>query len=462
MKQRVAQSTQSVKAIKMTFTTLKTTIFYLIIALLSGPLFANPPEKTPFNLKNFFIMPSKHPNSLAATAGQLTITGAGTIRFIQAFFYSDTGCSTLLGAASITDNSNGFPFTNGQTIRMNESAIYQLANNQNITTGDISCMRLFLNGSNQEPDGVSCQDFNDITCTGVTCTSNQTKTVSWVASPTKCINPFAYVTNGSDSTVLQCTIATSGGALSNCTSTGSDFSAPYGIAFNNNYAYIANNDVNEIMKCTLDASDGTFVADSCVDTGVTVDTPAGIALNTAYFYVVEGTVLKCTVNPSSGELTSCGTTASGVSDASTIAFNNGYAYLTNILVPSSTVYQCAVNASTGVLTDCTSTGSNFTFPNSIAINNGYAYVGNPTENSVTKCTIDTDGTFVTDSCASTGSSFSFPLGIAFNNGFAYIVNNPAATVNDTISKCTVGANGDLDPCAIDETGFSNPFAIAIF
>ncbi len=93
--------------------------------------------------------------------------------------------------------------------------------------------------------------------------------------------------------------------------------------------------------------------------------------------------------------------------------------------------------------------------------NPVAYITNGSTRTVLQCPIATSGGALSN-YISTGSSFSFPLGIAFNNGFAYIVNNPAATANDTISKCTVGANGDLDPCAIDETGFSNPFAIVIF
>ena len=93
----------------------KAKAFTVILALLgSASLFANnsdfraassnPPEKIQPNLKSFFELQPKK-DWLGASGGTLTVTNAGNMRFLQAFFYSDAGCSTVLGGASVIDNS---------------------------------------------------------------------------------------------------------------------------------------------------------------------------------------------------------------------------------------------------------------------------------------------------------------------------------------------------------------------
>ena len=62
----------------------------------------------------------------SSSGGQLTITGTGNIHYLQAFFYSNTACSTLLGQASVIDNGAGFQFSNGQTVSLNPSSTYKL------------------------------------------------------------------------------------------------------------------------------------------------------------------------------------------------------------------------------------------------------------------------------------------------------------------------------------------------
>ena len=179
-------------------------------------------------------------NPFTAAGGSLTITGSGTIRFIQAIFYSDTGCTNFLGAASAIDNVSGASFTSAQTIRLNSSSIYQLANNQSIATENIACMKLFLTGSNQSSQGISCQSFTDISCSGTQCTSAQTKNVTWSSNPTPCGTRYLYVPNTANNTVSKCAINNSSGLLSGCATTGSGFSSPRGIALNNYYAYVVN------------------------------------------------------------------------------------------------------------------------------------------------------------------------------------------------------------------------------
>ncbi len=414
-----------------------------------------------FSMHDYFITHKKN-NYLSAEAGQMTFTsGSGTIRFLQAFFYSDGACSTLLGEAAVVDNTTGFSFSSSATISFNDSSFYQLANNQGITTASINCMQVFINGGNESPEGVSCQTFDDFTCSGTTCTSSQNKNVSWAASPTFCAARYAYITNSGDDTLSKCDVSDEDGSLSSCASTGSGFSSPSGVALSNGHAYVSNNDVDTLALRTVTASDGSLSGSGT--TGSSFSTPSGITINAGYAYVANSTeVIKCTIKnttgtPPAGSLSSCAATASGVTSPSGIAINKGYAYIANIL--DNSVYQCTVNTSTGALSSCATTGSGFTFPNNIIVNNNFAYVSNPTQNTVTKCTVN-PSTGALSSCASTGSGFTFPNGLAISSGHAYIVNN---TGSETVSECDVDAStGAFSNCSIDESGFSNPIGIAIF
>jgi hypothetical protein len=182
--------------------------------------YAQPMENQPVTLQNLLTLQPEDMSNIMSNGGALTITGSGTIHFLQAFFYSDSSCTTLLGGASAINNVTGMTFSTGQTVNINSSSVYQLANNQGITTGNIACMQVFLNGSNLSPSGISCQSFTDETCTGTTCTSNQTKSVNWISNPTPCRTQYAYIPNRAPNTVSQCTVDSSTGALSSCGTTG--------------------------------------------------------------------------------------------------------------------------------------------------------------------------------------------------------------------------------------------------
>jgi hypothetical protein len=158
-------------------------------------------------LNSVFAIPSSHPNTqplqnslqrdwnqsilLKSHAAELIITGTGTMRFLQTFYYSDTACSNLLGFGSIIDNAKGYAFTSGQSVSLSSGAAYTLAVNAGITPADIACIRFYVDGGNQEAQGVSCQDFTDITCSGTTCTSQQSKAVNWVDNPTACSTRYS-------------------------------------------------------------------------------------------------------------------------------------------------------------------------------------------------------------------------------------------------------------------------------
>ena len=412
----------------------------------------------PVTLQNILTTQPEDMSDIMSSGGALTITGSGTIHFLQAFFYSDTGCTTLLGAASAIDNVSGMTFSSGQTVNINSSSVYQLANNQGITTGNIACMKIFLNGSNQSPDGISCQSFTDINCSGTDCVSNQTKSVSWASGPPACQSQYAYFTNFNNNTVSQCAVNSSTGTLSSCSTTGSGFQVPYGISIINGYAFIANAGASTVSKCSVNPSTGAL--SSCASTGSNFNAPSSATINGPYFYTENfnnSTIEQCSVNASSGALSSCNSTGSGFgAPQAGMSINNGYAYVPNSN-GNNTVSICSVSSSTGAFSNC-STTSGFTNPNGVTTSNGYAYVANYDNNTISLCTINSS-TGALSGCTTTGSGFSGPNGIGILNGYAYIENYS----NSTVSVCAVNSStGALSGCTTTGSGFSGPSGIGFF
>jgi hypothetical protein len=234
-------------------------------------------------------------------AGSITITGNGTIRFLQLTYYSDTSCSTLLGSGTILDNATGFKFSDGHTVLISAPAAYQLANDQGITPSDVACIKMYLDGGSQSPYGVSCQSFNDAVCDGSTCVSNQIKSVNWIENPAACTAYYAYVANKKNSTISKCLVSPEDGTLSECNTTGDNFKKPTGIALNNGYAAISNQQGNTITKCAVSASDGTL--SNCTSTGSGFNQPFEVLYDTAYVYASNknaSTISKCDVSPTDG------------------------------------------------------------------------------------------------------------------------------------------------------------------
>lgn len=395
--------------------------------------------------------------SLKASAGEITITGAGNIHFLQAFYYSDAACSNILGVASIIDNGRGFPFSNGQTVRFTSRAAYKLANDQHITTNDIACIKLYLDGGNQASNGASCQAFTDVSCSGTTCTSQQTKTVNWVSNPIACATRYIYVANKKGNTVSKCDISNEDGALGNCNSTGSEFNQPAGISINNCYASTANQKNNTVIKCMVNPNDGGF--SECAETGENFNRPFATLYNDSYVYITNyraSTVSKCKVVTTDGTFSDCITTGSGFKRPTGIRINNRYAYVANYT--RNTISKCLIDTATGEFSDCAITGSGFNRPAGIAVNNGYAYIGNSRSDLVLKCTVNPINGELSE-CASTGSGFNDPVGINIKNGYAYIGNQR----NNNVLKCLVDAStGAFSDCNETGSGFKQTREIYIY
>ena len=365
---------------------------YKKIVLLMIGLLSNVSALAMDNTLQHVLKQSWHPYrelSLGSSAGQLTITGSGTIRFMHLFFYSDAACSSRLGEASILGNSQGFSFTDEQSIKFNATSVYNLANNQGIATDNIACMQAYIDGGNQSASGISCQSFTDETCTGTTCTSNQIKTVAWESNPTLCATRHAYVANYGNKSVTKCTINDADGLFTDCATTGSDYNKPKSIGVNDAYAYVTNYNDKTVTKCNVSVSDGAL--SSCTSTGSDFNKPEGIGMSNGYVYVLNGsgdTVTKCGISLVDGALQNCASTGSDYSKPKGIGINNSYAYITNY--NNKTITKCDVSTSDGTLSNCASTGGSFNKPQGIELNNGYAYIALNAQSTITQCTVSPD------------------------------------------------------------------------
>ena len=421
------------------------------------------------------LIPNKNHN-LTSSGGQLTITGAGTIHYLQAFFYSDAGCTTLLGAASAIDNVQGKTFTSGETISLSPSSVYRLANNvatiQGFSTSSIACMKLYVDGGNQSADGVNCQSFTDETCSGTSCTSSQTKSVTWTSGPpTECATRYAYIANRAINTVTQCTVGAAG-ALTSCATelTLPSDTNPYAVAASNFIQYTmadASLGSEKSRYCPIIPSTGAFDTGNCISLSSLSHVPMSIAFNNKYAYITgqdTNTVYYYSVSPvftasSAVQLNNIGTTGSGLDTPGGIAINNGYAYITGD-TSATTVTKCNVSNATGAFSNCGPTGSGSSGLNNsdgIAIYNGYAYVTSRS-NFVAYCAVNSTSGALTN-CTSTGSAFDIPIGIAINNGYAYIANHDG----DSVTQCTVNSDGTLTGCSATLlSSLDGPFGIAIY
>ncbi|MCH9755985.1 MAG: hypothetical protein K0U37_02175 [Gammaproteobacteria bacterium] len=370
-------------------------------------------------------------------------------------------CSTLLGVTSVVDNADGFSFSSGQTVNFNSSAAYTLANNLGIATGNIACMKLFLNGSNQSNDGINCQDFTDMSCSGTTCTSSQTKSLSWDAAPDFCATRYFYNPNNNNSTVSKCIINDADGLLPVCTTTGDGFSFnnPRGITISSGYAYISQSGAGDnIIKCTYDGSDGSL--SNCAENVGSLSNVEGIAtLTNKYLYFANRgahQVRKCEIDSANGDLLGCAAVGTGFSQPIGISFNNGYIYVAN--VGGSHIRKCTVSLVDGTLSDCGAVGDGFSIPTAVLLNNGYIYVANYGPDTIRKCTVDAgDGSLT--SCSDVETGLSNPTGLVISHGYLYISNSG----NSTVRRCEVSSlDGTLSNCISVGSGFSGPQTNFIF
>jgi hypothetical protein len=95
----------------------------------------------------------------------------------------------------------------------------------------------------------------------------------------------------------------------------------------------------------------------------------------------------------------------------------------------------------GDLTGCASTGSGFANPADIVITGNHAYVTNSASDSVSLCTVTSDGGL--SGCVAMAGGFSAPYGVAVVGSFAYVAN----ATTGLVSLCQVGPDGTFGACA---------------
>jgi DNA-binding beta-propeller fold protein YncE len=295
------------------------------------------------------------------------------------------------------------------------------------------------------------------------CMFSVSDTTSKVISLNTSAQHYAYVTNSGNHTVSWCSIE-SAGTLSGCTSLGG-FNSPSSIALNLRlaWAYITNFLGSSVFLCTIDRTTGAL--STCISTGSGFSNPRAIALNPAktFAYITQDNMVQqCSINSATGILSGCSDSGgTGFTNASGIAINPAgtFAYVTGA---PDLVSRCIVNSTSGSLSGCVSTGTGFSDPARITLNaeGTFAYVTNSGTSDITVCSVD-NSTGDLGNCTITAAGvFNIFGNMAINESgsMAYVPNMNS----NFVSVCSVNSDGTLTAC-IDSggTGFNSPQGLAL-
>ncbi len=197
------------------------------------------------------------------------------------------------------------------------------------------------------------------------------------------LNPagtIAYlVTDSSNATtVKKCGIGIDG--ILTCSRTGEDFSGPSSIAIhpNGKFAYVTNAGSNSVSLCSVSSggeSEGELT--DCAVTGdIAFTMPSGIALNpsgtkayiTEVSFIFEAGFIVCSVNSTTGALSSCAPVDIEASNPGGVAvmLDGSRVFLTDSGLDD--VISCPLNSDGGIDGVCTTVGIGFSGPMGIALN----------------------------------------------------------------------------------------------
>jgi 6-phosphogluconolactonase (cycloisomerase 2 family) len=228
------------------------------------------------------------------------------------------------------------------------------------------------------------------------------------------------------------------------------------------FAYVANYNGQFVSICPITDPSTGALSNTCTSfasagsSGVTVNPAGTILYITNANNCPNSTVTSCTINNTDGSLSGCSTTA----DASfcyptAVAIHGNIAYVNNY--GNNTVSNCTIQ-SNGSLTGC----SVSTLPTIVGHNYGYdgvalnssgtlLYVtqaqsssGQPTAQNILACPVQ-NGAVVGASCVSyVEPSFNVTAGIALNslNSILYVANSG----NNVVSACILNADGSINTC----------------
>lgn len=274
--------------------------------------------------------------------------------------------------------------------------------------------------------------------------------------------PTYFYANEQQTKVLRCAASFDDGSLSGCGIVATGFQVPYGLTFTSSHVYIAdrgdtvNSVAGDLFVCPVNA-DGTF--GNCIPAATTgtFTAPNASAVSGNFLYVADsngGVIKYCAIDPVSGALSNCATTAQSAAVAldvpDGIAIVNGYAYIVDYRpnAANGNLTICSIDSITGALVACTQQpiGPN---PGGVTAYNGNLYIGT-TDDVISRCAINPlDGSV--PACVATdvtgSSSFSGVVGFGFVNGFAYVSGfGGASGTQGGIAYCPLDVSGGFASC----------------
>ena len=336
--------------------------------------------------------------------------------------YTATGCTSISNGYCIFSASNTTPATinlnNNSSVKSPRFAYVSSYDSAQLTLCSVAADGTFSNCNSLSGPGPNNNPANTFGAPESVAVNN--------------VGTFAYIADYY-SGVLQCSINSSNGSLSNCAVTANDgptIFEPESINLNPNgtFAYIGNySSSTALIKCSVNSVTGNL--NNCVNTTEnTFNYPTNVVYassgNKAYVGNFDHTyVYLCDLNSANGDLSNCSASPSsstpnyysfGIAPNlnSTILYISGY----NVAV------KCPIDATNDELTGCTTTGYapggalysfNETYGLTVNAAGTLAYIVSDSPDKVTKCNIDTASGDLTN-CVSVGSSYNAsPLNLAF-------------------------------------------------
>ncbi len=255
---------------------------------------------------------------------------------------------------------------------------------------------------------------------------------------------------------LNCTVTSNGYCLFSANNT-----QPTSIFINKTSGYSISGSISNLMTSGLvlqnNGNDNLIVSSGATSFQFAKTIPFGASYNVTVFN--QPTELTCAVNNASGTHV--------ITDINNIAIScalNVAAYVTN--TNSNSVSRCPINSngSFGSCIDLGNPGNTFSGLRGIIINQtkSLAYVANATTSTISKCPITINGTFATCTDSGVGSVFSGPRTLVLNNtnSIVYVTN----FINNTVSKCAINSDGTFSTCVnAGNTGitFNQPVGITL-
>jgi len=169
-----------------------------------------------------------------------------------------------------------------------------------------------------------------------------------------------------------------------------------------------------------------------------------------------GSVLRCDLDATSGDLSGCTDSGAGTAlpGPISLALNDKYAYILNFPVGSDpatnptaeTITQCSLDGTTGALSNCVNSGANETaYIFDFAINGNFGYTLQRFGNQLLQCTLDATTGALSNCGGTAASGLSEPVNFVFKDSRVYIANADLSA--SSVSVCTVASDtGAVSDC----------------